>query len=158
MFGLCVEYAKFKKQENPDLSCGFAKGASYKVKKSFTSLFKKLWRRYSNARSHYTRLVQSTFKASRYKELKDLAKFITDKKLKLHIAEFMISITKKKRFKRNVSIDSELYAFPGDIRLIQESPFESGKYEPAQIDSMKMFTDQIHEAVGPFFYNMMHGL
>lgn len=157
-FDLCVDYAKFLKQENPDLACGFTAGKSYKVKKYFRELFKKLWRQYVKNRESFNRLEKGSFTESRYKDLKTLAKFMSDKKLKLRIAEFLISLSKKKRFKRNVSIDSELYAFPGDIRLIEESPLEAGKYEPKESNSMQLFTDEIHEAVGSFFYNMMHAL
>lgn len=176
---MCLKYAVTRRVGNPNQAC---KDVSQKVERikiknkmnddgvdedSLEDDFEEIWDEYSEARVAYWNIKLTKDPKSKknkkriYKNLGEIIDLFGDSKyFKYRTLKFLISITSKQNFHRKSSISSSLDAFPGAIDQIHESPWSRGEMEPtARMMSdrpdlaFEIFSDRIHQAVGPYFLN-----
>lgn len=151
---MCLDYAEFMNRATPSESCSFINNYVYPSENVFMRKFKNLWRRFRSAKKEFVDISSSSFSDAKYRSLKKLAALVMDRRSRLRTTEFILSNAKKKNYKRDVEINSSLFAFPGDNEQIKESEYKKGKLKKLKFDEIKIFADEIHEAVKLFFYDI----
>lgn len=150
---LCQQYAKFKGQKDPSLSCYYITDDQHKAERKFKIQFNKLWRRYIKARKALLSIKDDQILETKRKKLKRILKIIKDKSYRLHTLEFMLQSIGKKNFRRDVLLKSSLAAFPGDTETIKESKLGKGKLDRLKKEELQLFSDRLHELIKPYFFD-----
>jgi hypothetical protein len=101
----------------------------------------------------YYNLVHENILYLKNKNLKKLAKFFMDKKFELNLVNFLIGMTDKDNFRRDIHIVSDMSPFPNDMQEIKESDDQKGKLDKFTAKKFKMYGDKLIEDIHNFFFS-----
>lgn len=145
---LCFEYGSFQQISNVLEVC------TGKIKNnSFARQYLSFKEEYLEAFASYNQLTQTNIEFMKYKDLKTISKFFLDKRFKHRVVEFLISMSKDSEFKRDVLLQTELNAFPGNEDTIKESHYLQGDRERFEVLDMEIIGDKLFETLHPIFYD-----
>lgn len=104
-------------------------------------------------KSNFERIVNTDILYLKNKFLKRLAKFFIDKRFKYKLTNFLIFVSDKDNFRRDISFFSSANPFPNDMNEIKESNMDKGKMKKFKMKKFDFFGDDLIESISKFFYS-----
>lgn len=106
-----------------------------------------------SAKFNYDIILKTDILYLKNKYLKRVAKFFMDKNFRYKLANFLIFISDKDNFRRDISFYSSANPFPNDMNEIKESNQDKGKMKKFKMKKFNFYGDDLIDSVSKFFYS-----
>lgn len=113
----------------------------------------KIWKKVQRLVSTYKSVVANKDNDKSFRAMKRLARFFYDNKYKRKIVGYLVSISKKSEFRRDVEIWSHVNPFPNDMQGLKESDLAKGSYKSRVNNETRIPGDDIVDAISVNFFN-----